>query len=490
MPRSLALLLVVLACDPSDDGADAADAAGEDPADAVLDDPGPPDDPHVRTEGPRAPADIAARSEARTALERALQVQAGTDEPVLAVRVAERAMMLYAEPRFGAEFRGKIPHGEAFAVFEMPASEIVEPDCRSPGWGRVGVSAWACLESTRVEDAKPRKLPGFAKGQITPFFHARVKRKDKAGNIPPAPRWASRSALAAGAEPLDGLVVDHDYAFVKRVRTSHGTLLVDKERRVVREADVRRLEPSTFAGRDVVAQPLPAGDATIAWSVTWPFATVRAEQDPESAVVARLPLQTELYVRGETVRRRGLEWIAVVGEQPGWVDADEVRRWIAAPRPAVVGEAELWIDVELEQQTLGVYVGDELLFVTMIASGNHKHATPRGLFRIYTKMAIADMDSQPEDEEQYAVEGVPWAQFFYKRYGLHGTFWHNRFGRRTSHGCVNLSAKDAALVFDMTTPHVLHGWGMSFGHAEDAGTAVRVRKLDEVDVPDRRDWRE
>ena len=156
---------------------------------------------------------------------------------------------------------------------------------------------------------------------------------------------------------------------------------------------MRRLEPSTFAGRDVVARPLPAGDATIAWSVTWPFATVRAEQDPESAVVARLPLQTELYVRGETVRRRGLEWIAVVGEQPGWVDADEVRRWIAALRPAVVGEAELWIDVELEQQTLGVYVGDELLFVTMIASGNHKHATPRGLFRIYTKMAIADMDS-------------------------------------------------------------------------------------------------
>jgi hypothetical protein len=201
-------------------------------------------------------------------------------------------------------------------------------------------------------------------------------------------------------------------------------------------------------------------------------------------------LHTEFFVQGEPVRRRGIEWLAVTGDRPGWVDADEVRRWLPAPKPDVIADDELWIDVELDQQTLGVYVGSELLFVTMIASGNHKHATPRGLFRIYTKMAIADMDSQPGDEEAYAVEGVPWAQFFYKRYGLHGTFWHNRFGRRTSHGCVNLSAKDAALVWSMTTPRVLPGWAIGFGHAEDQGTVVRIRKLADVDVPDRRAWRD
>ena len=207
-------------------------------------------------------------------------------------------------------------------------------------------------------------------------------------------------------------------------------------------------------------------------------------------MVAKLPLHGEFFAQGEPVRRRGVEWLSVVSETGGWVAAEDVRRWIPAPRPDGVADDEIWIDVELDQQTLGVYIGDELVFVTMIASGNHKHATPRGLFRIYTKMAIADMDSQATDEEQYAVEGVPWAQFFYKRIGLHGTFWHNRFGRRTSHGCVNLSAKDAAYVWHMTTPHVQPGWAVAFGHVEDQGTVVRVRKLSEIDVPDRRAWRD
>jgi lipoprotein-anchoring transpeptidase ErfK/SrfK len=121
----------------------------------------------------------------------------------------------------------------------------------------------------------------------------------------------------------------------------------------------------------------------------------------------------------------------------------------------------------------------------MIASGNHKHPTPQGVFRIKTKMATSTMDSQPGDDEAYAVEGVPWAQFFHKRYGLHGTFWHNRFGRRTSHGCVNLSAKDAALVYAMTSPDPLPGWAMAFAHDEVPGTVVRVRKMD-APVPDRR----
>jgi lipoprotein-anchoring transpeptidase ErfK/SrfK len=489
MPRSLPLFLILAACDPSGEaGEGPAGAPGNVDVDVDVVDVDAPKDPRP---------EITPRAKARTALERALQVHSGTDEPIASVRVAERAMMLYAEPKYSAAFRGKIPHGEAFAVFET--IEGGDPECRAPtpgqgngGWARVGASAFACLESTREDDGTPRVLPGRAKGQLTPFFHARVRRKDKSGNIPLAPRWASRSALDAGAEPIDHLVADHDYAFTRRVRSRHGTLLVDKDRRVVREADVRKLEPSPFAGRDVVARPLtdlPEGGA-LAWTLLWPFVAVRGAQDPEAEIVSKIQLHTEFYVQGEPVRRRGIDWLAVAGEHPGWVDADEVRRWIPAPRPDDVADDELWIDVELDQQTLGVHVGDELVFVTMIASGNHKHATPRGLFRIYTKMAIADMDSQPGDEEQYAVEGVPWAQFFYKRYGLHGTFWHNRFGRRTSHGCVNLSAKDAALVFSMTTPRVLPGWSIGFGHAEDQGTVVRIRKLADIDVIDRRAWRE
>lgn len=420
---------------------------------------------------------------ARNALERAWLARTGEPAAPAEIRRADRATMIYADPRFGTPFRGKLTHGEAFGVYERVASAQPDPECRG-GWGRVGPRAFVCLEHTSSTKATPRELPIVARGQLTPHYYARVRRKTAAGEVPAAPRWASRSAMASGAEPVDHLQPDHDYAFERRRPSRDGTLLVDSASRVVREADVRRLEPSAFAGRDVVVSPLPE-EGRLAWSLVWPHASVRAEPNVVAPLVDKQPHQAEFFVTDEVVRRRGVEWVAVAGETKGWVDAEEIRRWFPAAPPPNTADDELWIDVELEQQTLAVMLGDAPLFVTMIASGNHKHPTPQGVFRIKSKMATSTMDSQPGDEEAYAVEGVPWAQFFHKRYGLHGTFWHNRFGRRTSHGCVNLSAKDAALVYAMTSPDPLPGWAMAFAHDEVPGTVVRVRKLD-APVPDRR----
>lgn len=494
-----AIALTAWACDPAPsepaaaDGQPTASPEGSDGGNAGAIDgaaPTPADGEPAPTPADAAPAQRTAavprpaldRRGATTALERALLARVGTTaSDSLELRRASRAMMIYAEPSFGAKFRGKLPHGQSFAVFEHVDGDR---ECAGGRWARVGVAAFVCLEHTDARAKPPTELPRLARGQLTPFYYARVKRKDASGAHPAAPRWSSRTAMLAGAAPVDHLVPDHDYAFDYRRPSRGGAVLVDGTHRVVREADVRRLEPSAFAGHDVVASPLPER-GRLAWSIAWPAALVRADGSPDAAVVGRLPLQAELFVEDRVVRRRGVEWVAVVGETTGWVDASEIRRWFEAPRPDGIGDEELWIDVELEQQTLAVMLGDAPLFVTMIASGNHKHPTPQGIFRIKTKMATSTMDSQPGDEEAYAVEAVPWAQFFYKRYGLHGTFWHNRFGRRTSHGCVNLSARDAALVYAMTTPDPLPGWQMAFEHAREPGTVVRVRKLDAA-VTDRR----
>ena len=125
---------------------------------------------------------------------------------------------------------------------------------------------------------------------------------------------------------------------------------------------------------------------------------------------------------------------------------------------------------------LTVRRGAELEFVTLISSGSHKHPTPPGLYRITSKMGYSDMRSRPGDDEAYYVEGVPWVMYFDGRYALHGTFWHNRFGNRTSHGCVNLSAKDARRVFDAVEPKMPDGWISVYEHADVPGTLIRVRK--------------
>ena len=54
----------------------------------------------------------------------------------------------------------------------------------------------------------------------------------------------------------------------------------------------------------------------------------------------------------------------------------------------------------------------------------------------------------------YSLPGVPWTSFFIFETGVafHGTFWHNNFGRRMSHGCVNMETTAAKWIYRWTTP--------------------------------------
>jgi lipoprotein-anchoring transpeptidase ErfK/SrfK len=53
----------------------------------------------------------------------------------------------------------------------------------------------------------------------------------------------------------------------------------------------------------------------------------------------------------------------------------------------------------------------------------------------------------------WVVPNVPNAEFFTSDGdALHGTYWHNQFGKANlSHGCVNLTLTDAAWLYDWTS---------------------------------------
>ena len=72
----------------------------------------------------------------------------------------------------------------------------------------------------------------------------------------------------------------------------------------------------------------------------------------------------------------------------------------------------------------------------------------------------ANMDNLQHDHlsQNYAIERVPWVQYFEGSNGLHAAFWHDRFGHVRSHGCVNLAPADAHRVFQETWPVVPEGW--------------------------------
>ena len=48
----------------------------------------------------------------------------------------------------------------------------------------------------------------------------------------------------------------------------------------------------------------------------------------------------------------------------------------------------------------------------------------------------------------YYLPDVPFIMYFYKGYGLHGTYWHNNFGQPMSHGCVNMPTPEAEWAYN------------------------------------------
>ena len=50
--------------------------------------------------------------------------------------------------------------------------------------------------------------------------------------------------------------------------------------------------------------------------------------------------------------------------------------------------------------------------------------------------------------DYYYLEDVPWILYYDGDMALHGAYWHDNFGVRSSHGCVNLSPRDARWLFD------------------------------------------
>jgi lipoprotein-anchoring transpeptidase ErfK/SrfK len=112
-------------------------------------------------------------------------------------------------------------------------------------------------------------------------------------------------------------------------------------------------------------------------------------------------------------------------------------------RPANVGADERWIDVDLSAQRTHAFVGDTLVNSFVVSTGTWQYPTVTGTFRVYVKYRAAPMSGPG-----YFLPNVPYVMYFYRGYGLHGTYWHNNFGQPMSHGCVNLRTEEAGWLFN------------------------------------------
>ena len=72
----------------------------------------------------------------------------------------------------------------------------------------------------------------------------------------------------------------------------------------------------------------------------------------------------------------------------------------------------------------------------------------------------------------YDLPGVPWNSYITESgIAIHGTYWHNYYGRPRSHGCINLTPQAAKWVFLWTMPFVPPDEVKIY---EDTGTFVEI----------------
>ena len=123
------------------------------------------------------------------------------------------------------------------------------------------------------------------------------------------------------------------------------------------------------------------------------------------------------------------------------------------------------IEVSLRQQTLTAYQGGQIVLETLVSTGVDPNDTETGAFHVRIKYESKDMtgvtdgsgavtavgEATPDGAggETYLVKDVPHVMFInYEAEALHGAYWHDNFGHRMSHGCINLPLDVAAFLYD------------------------------------------
>ncbi len=133
---------------------------------------------------------------------------------------------------------------------------------------------------------------------------------------------------------------------------------------------------------------------------------------------------------------------------PGeWVDSRQISRVDPATSPPEGVAGGRWIEVNLFEQTVTVYDNNRLIFATMVSTGIDRFWTRPGVFQIRHKLETTTMSNSIPDDFYY-LEDVPWTMYFDEERALHGAYWHNKFGYKMSHGCVNMSIGDSHWLYD------------------------------------------
>jgi lipoprotein-anchoring transpeptidase ErfK/SrfK len=370
-----------------------------------------------------------------------------------------------------------------FAWMCSDVAEYSEDEVSSPP---LGIRAWTGDDPVRAPRPGARPLPPIepmaASDDGLPFRYYFAGQDGAYGfaNLATATEDAPDQELEAGFAVA---ILEEQSAHGERWgRTKKGRWVAMRELVPVR--------PNLFHGERVEADKLD-----FAWVVSDTARVLGSDAKGQPSKPAGTRIRFEkVRIFAERAGKDPMVRVSPDGEPQAWMrERDLARPRVVAPPPEVAGEAERWIDVDLGQQALVAYEGTHPVFATLVSTGKGKPPPPRthgeepkpdvdfsthaGTFRVWVKVFTTKMDNLDKEDvdRHYAIEDVPWVQFFDKAIALHGAFWHRDFGHVHSHGCVNLAPLDARWLFAFTAPHLPLGWSAVLPTKVEPGAVVRVR---------------
>jgi len=229
----------------------------------------------------------------------------------------------------------------------------------------------------------------------------------------------------------------------------------------VQDTDTSPYRPSDFAG-------VMINDDGLKYPMAWVLVPSHPAPYPGAELDTsrdRLERYTRVNIF-ESVEIDGWRWYLVAPET--WIIQTSVAKIQYTQRPE--GVKGRWFGVDLYEQILVAYDEvDKPIFATLISSGLSQWSTNEGTFQTWVRIRSGSMTGAEGQTDFYSLENVPWTLYFDGDISLHGAYWHDGFGYRRSHGCVNLSITDSYWIYHWSLDG---GYDLPYVHVFSSGEYV------------------
>jgi lipoprotein-anchoring transpeptidase ErfK/SrfK len=235
--------------------------------------------------------------------------------------------------------------------------------------------------------------------------------------------------------------IEAGFNFVTSLRSQDGWTEINKDEWI----ESRNLTNSNGIVSHFSGVLLP--DKPLEYPMAWALINFHPSKVPGGNPVDSNPLiyrytRLNLY---SSVEINGEIWYQVGVDQ--WAHQFNVAKIIPVERTKEI-DTQLWVSIDLFEQVAIAYDGTQPVFASLVSSGLPRWETREGLYHIYYRHLREEMHGGTPGDDFYSLEEVPWTMFFDEGRALHGAYWHDGFGYRRSHGCVNLSITDAKWLYD------------------------------------------